>query len=309
MEARVLQAIVGAGQGRGDRAGRRPPRSRAGDRRPGRSRWEVLSMRELLRPRLPRLLLAVVLGVLSLGSALALAGISAWLITRAWQMPPVLDLTVAVVAVRALGISRGVLGYCERLASHDTALRAAADTRERLYRRLADAPAETAMRLHSGELVARVGDSVDELSDVLVRAVLPIAVAAVLSVGRRRGHRRDLPRRGRRARRLPADRGCRRAMAGRPCRRCSGSSCSAASFRARRRGDARPGACARTCGSVAASTRSSPNPSAGTASGAAPPTGPLLPPLWPPPRRPRPSASACSAPSLPRSGSPTRSRR
>ncbi|HYZ67211.1 MAG TPA: ATP-binding cassette domain-containing protein [Mycobacterium sp.] len=139
-------------------------------------------MRELLRPRLPRLALAVVLGVLSLGSALALAGVSAWLITRAWQMPPVLDLSVAVVAVRALGISRGVLGYCQRLASHDTALRAAADTRETLYRRLADAPAEVAMRLHSGELVARIGVSVDELSDVLVRAVLPIAVADVLSV-------------------------------------------------------------------------------------------------------------------------------
>jgi ATP-binding cassette, subfamily C, bacterial CydC len=139
-------------------------------------------MLELLRPRLPRLLLAVVLGVLSLGSALTLAGVAAWLITRAWQMPPVLDLSVAVVAVRALGISRGVLGYCQRLASHDTALRAAADTRERLYRRLADGPAEVGMRLHSGELVARIGASVDELSDVLVRAVLPIAVAAVLSV-------------------------------------------------------------------------------------------------------------------------------
>jgi ATP-binding cassette, subfamily C, bacterial CydC len=139
-------------------------------------------MLDLLRPRLPRLLLAVTLGVLSLGSALALAGVSAWLITRAWQMPPVLDLSVAVVAVRALGISRGVLGYCQRLASHDTALRAAASTRETLYRRLADAPAEVVMRLHSGELVARIGASVDELSDVLVRAMLPIAVAAVLSV-------------------------------------------------------------------------------------------------------------------------------
>ena len=139
-------------------------------------------MRDLLRPRLPRLMLALVLGVLSLGSALALAGVSAWLITRAWQMPPVLDLSVAVVAVRALGISRGVLGYCQRLASHDTALRAAADTREALYRRLADAPADVAMRLHSGELVARIGASVDELSNVLVRAVLPIAVAALLSV-------------------------------------------------------------------------------------------------------------------------------
>ena len=137
-------------------------------------------MFELLRPRLPRLLLAILFGVLSLGSALALAAVSAWLITRAWQMPPVLDLTVAVVAVRALGISRGVLGYCERLASHDTALRAGADVRERLYARLASGPVDAVMRRHTGELVSDIGSSVDDLSDVLVRAVVPISVAAIL---------------------------------------------------------------------------------------------------------------------------------
>lgn len=137
---------------------------------------------DLLRPRLGRLLLATLLGVLSLGSALALAGIAAWLITRAWQMPPVLDLTVAAVAVRALGISRGVLGYCQRLAAHDTALRAAGNARTGLYRTLAEAPAEVTMRLPGGELVSRIGSSVDDLADVIVRAVLPTAVAAVLSV-------------------------------------------------------------------------------------------------------------------------------
>ncbi|MFV8052142.1 ATP-binding cassette domain-containing protein [Mycobacterium sp. 48b] len=136
---------------------------------------------ELLRPRLSRLVLACVLGVLSLGSALALAGVSAWLITRAWQMPPILDLSVAVVAVRALGISRGVLGYCQRLAAHDTALRAAASARTGLYRKLATGPEDVAMRRPSGELVARVGSSVDELADVVVRSVLPIVVATVLS--------------------------------------------------------------------------------------------------------------------------------
>ena len=138
---------------------------------------------DLLRPRWPRLLLAVLFGTLALGSALALATVSAWLITRAWQMPPVLDLTVAVVAVRALGISRGVFSYCERLAIHDTALRAAGQARAGLYRRLTELPPETAVRLHSGELVARVGSSVDELTDVLVRAVLPICVAVLLSAG------------------------------------------------------------------------------------------------------------------------------
>ncbi|GJF17941.1 thiol reductant ABC exporter subunit CydC [Mycolicibacterium cyprinidarum] len=136
----------------------------------------------LLRPRVPRVAIAIALGAGSLGSALALAGVSAWLITRAWEMPPVMYLTVAVVAVRALSISRGVLGYCERLASHDTALRAAGTAREQLFTRLATGPVDAVMRRHSGDLVARVGSNVDELADILVRAVVPACVAAVLGV-------------------------------------------------------------------------------------------------------------------------------
>jgi ATP-binding cassette subfamily C protein CydC len=142
----------------------------------------LLAAVTLLRPRLPRVLAAIALGVLSLGSARALAGFSAWLITRAWQMPPVLDLSVAVVAVRTFAISRGVLHYCERLATHDTALRAAGTARAQIYHRLAHGPAAAAVRLHSGELAARVGADVDELANVLVRALVPIGVAAVLAV-------------------------------------------------------------------------------------------------------------------------------
>lgn len=142
----------------------------------------LLEASSLLQPRLGRLATAIALGVLSLGSALALAGVSAWLITRAWQMPPVLDLSVAVVAVRTFAISRGVLHYCERLATHDTALRAAGTARAQIYHRLAHGPAAAAVRLSSGELVARVGADVDELADVLVRALVPIGVAAVLAL-------------------------------------------------------------------------------------------------------------------------------
>lgn len=141
--------------------------------------WEAA---DLLRPRIPRLIAAIALGVLSLGSALALAGVSAWLITRASQMPPVLELSVAVVAVRTFAISRGVLRYCERLATHDVALRAAGTARAQIYHRLASGPAAGAVRLHSGELVARVGADVDALADVLVRALVPIGVAMVLSL-------------------------------------------------------------------------------------------------------------------------------
>jgi len=147
-----------------------------------RSSDPLVSAVTLLRPRIPRLLLAIGFGVLSLGSALALTALSAWLITRAWQMPPVLDLTIAVVAVRALAIGRGVFHYCERLASHDTALAAAGMARERIYARLANGRVDTVVRRHSGELVTRVGGDIDHIADALVRGVVPIGIAAVLGV-------------------------------------------------------------------------------------------------------------------------------
>ena len=62
-----------------------------------------------------RLLAAVLAGCATLGSAFALAAVSAYLVTRAWTMPPVLDLTVAVVMVRALGVSRGVFRWLEQI--------------------------------------------------------------------------------------------------------------------------------------------------------------------------------------------------
>lgn len=133
-----------------------------------------------LQPR--RVVTAVAAGVVTLGSALALAVLSAWLITRAWQMPPVLDLTVAVVAVRALGISRGLFRYLERLATHDTALRGTTAARTRIYRTLADGDPAAASGLRRGDLMARTGADVDALGDVVVRALIPMSVAAVLSV-------------------------------------------------------------------------------------------------------------------------------
>ncbi|MGV8872069.1 MAG: ATP-binding cassette domain-containing protein [Rhodococcus sp. (in: high G+C Gram-positive bacteria)] len=129
-----------------------------------------------LSPR--RVALAVAAGVATLGSALALAALSAWLITRAWQMPPVLDLSVAVVAVRALGISRGVFRYLERLTTHDAALRGTTAARTRIYEQLANGNGAVALR--RGDVLARTGVDVDVLGDVVIRAVVPICVSVVM---------------------------------------------------------------------------------------------------------------------------------
>ncbi|MCZ4517633.1 thiol reductant ABC exporter subunit CydC [Rhodococcus ruber] len=129
-----------------------------------------------LSPR--RVAVAVAAGVATLGSALALAALSAWLITRAWQIPPVLDLSVAVVAVRALGISRGVFRYLERLSTHDAALRGTTVARTGIYERLANG--NGAIHLRRGDVLARTGADVDVLGDVVVRAVVPICVSVVM---------------------------------------------------------------------------------------------------------------------------------
>lgn len=136
-----------------------------------------------LDPDPRRTILAILAGTAALGSAVGLMATSGWLISRAAQQPPVLFLQGAVVATRAFGISRGVLRYLERLVSHDVALRGVAALRERLYRRLAAADQATVAGLRRGDLLARVGADVDTLADILVRSVLPFAIAFTTAIG------------------------------------------------------------------------------------------------------------------------------
>lgn len=154
-----------------------------------REMWRLLA----LSPA--RVAVAIAWGVAALGSGLGLAALAAWLIARAWQMPPVLDLSVAVVAVRALGISRGLCRYLERLATHDVALRAMTTARTSVYRTLAqsdvwwwrdrsraDLPSGSGRGLRRGDVLVRIGADIDDLGAVVVRVLVPVAVAVVLSL-------------------------------------------------------------------------------------------------------------------------------
>lgn len=125
---------------------------------------------------------AVLFGVLSLGSSIALAAVSAWLIARASQMPPVMLLSVATVGVRTFGISRGLFRYLERLATHSVALKGMASLRTHIYARLATGKTQTSATLRRGDLLARVSSDVDAVGDVVVRGIIPALVAAVLSM-------------------------------------------------------------------------------------------------------------------------------
>ncbi|TDW79489.1 thiol reductant ABC exporter subunit CydC [Kribbella sp. VKM Ac-2566] len=124
------------------------------------------------------LLVALTSGVLASGSSVALLATSAWLISAAAAQPPVLVLMVAIVAVRAFGIGRGMFRYVQRLAGHDAAYRLLARTRARMTDRLEElAPA--GLDLRRGDLLARLLLDVDCVLDLWLRVVLPVVVAAV----------------------------------------------------------------------------------------------------------------------------------
>ncbi len=130
-----------------------------------------------------RLVAAAVLSGLASGCAVGLMATSAWLIARAAQQPPVLYLMVAVTAVRAFGIGRGVLRYLERLVSHDAAFRVLGRLREALVARLALlAPAGLPL-WRRGDVLARTVDDVDDAGDAFLRGLLPLAGATLVCGG------------------------------------------------------------------------------------------------------------------------------
>ncbi|HYO87650.1 MAG TPA: amino acid ABC transporter ATP-binding protein, partial [Candidatus Limnocylindrales bacterium] len=132
--------------------------------------WRLLGW---VKPFAGRMALAVLLGTLTIGSSIGLMAASAWLISRAAQQPSIADLSVVVVAVRAFGISRGVLRYLERLVSHDTTFRLLANLRVRLYAAVEPLAPARLTQLRSGDLLTRFVEDVDALQNVYLRALAP----------------------------------------------------------------------------------------------------------------------------------------
>jgi thiol reductant ABC exporter CydC subunit len=149
---------------------------------PGRTGTErpLLRLWRLADPDRVRLALAAFLAFCALASAVGLLVVSAWLISRASQQPPILYLQVAIVAVRAFGISRGVFRYAERLVGHDAAFRSLTTIRVGVYERLERLSPAGLGDYRRGDLLARLVGDVESSVDLIVRVLLPIvsAVAA-----------------------------------------------------------------------------------------------------------------------------------
>jgi ATP-binding cassette, subfamily C, bacterial CydC len=132
------------------------------------------------RPPSAPMALSILLGSLAVGFGVALMTTAGYLISRAAEQPPILSLTVTIVAVRFFGLARPLARYLERLVSHDAALRALGRIRSRFYERIEPLAPGQLGEYRSGELLGRMVADVDALQSLYVRGLGPPLVALIV---------------------------------------------------------------------------------------------------------------------------------
>lgn len=125
-----------------------------------------------------RAALAVLLGVATVASNVGLLALSAFLIAAAALKPELAALSVPIYLVRFFGVSRGFARYAERVVSHDVTFRLLRNLRIWFYERLEPLAPSRLLEHHSGDLLDRAVEDVDELQNVYLRIFSPILVAA-----------------------------------------------------------------------------------------------------------------------------------
>ena len=141
------------------------------------SGWRWIA--ELVPGATARTALATLLAFGAAASSVALMAVSAWLLSRAAEHPPVLYLQVAAIGVRVFGISRGLFRYLERLVGHDVALRLQSALRLSTYRHLTRT---TLLGTRRGDLLTRVIADVEAVQDLVVRFLVPAVSASLVIV-------------------------------------------------------------------------------------------------------------------------------
>lgn len=130
-----------------------------------------------------RFAIVIALSLLTVLAASSLMFTSGFLISKSALRPEnILLVYVPVVLVRTFGISRAVIHYVERLASHDAILRILSKMRVRLYRMLEPQALFIRSRYRTGDVLGALADDIEYLQNVYLRTVFPTVVALVMYV-------------------------------------------------------------------------------------------------------------------------------
>ncbi len=144
---------------------------------------EALRLLGFLQGSWLQVALSVLLGALTVGSSVALMGLSAWLISAAALHPSIAALGLAIVGVRFFGIARAVFRYLERLVTHSVTLRLLGQLRVWFYRRLEPLAPARLMQYGAGDLLSRAVDDINTLEHLYVRLVAPPLVGLIVVLG------------------------------------------------------------------------------------------------------------------------------
>ncbi|GAC1616497.1 MAG: thiol reductant ABC exporter subunit CydC [Ktedonobacteraceae bacterium] len=136
------------------------------------------------------MLLAALLGSLTVASGIGLLATSAYLISAAALHPSVAVLQIAIVGVRFFGIARGAFRYLERLVSHRATFRLLANMRVWFYgaleplmpARLLAQKDGRLQELRSGDLLQRAVADIDILQNFYIRVIAPPLVAVIIGL-------------------------------------------------------------------------------------------------------------------------------
>jgi thiol reductant ABC exporter CydC subunit len=127
---------------------------------------------------------AIAGGAASAASGIGLLATSGWLITTASLRPPILSLTIAIGAVQAFALARGVARYLERLAVHDSALRRLGSLRLGLFDTLEPLVPGGLGRTTTGSLLSSYVADTDAVAMASARRLLAtVDVGAALVLG------------------------------------------------------------------------------------------------------------------------------
>lgn len=123
--------------------------------------------------------------LLAIGTVLAGTGLmsaSGYLISRAAERPLITDLFMVTAAVRFFGISRAVVRYAERLASHNLTFKILMSIRYTLFRKIDQFPIKQLMGKRHGDLLSRLVNDVETLQNVYLKIISPVITAVVVSL-------------------------------------------------------------------------------------------------------------------------------
>jgi ATP-binding cassette subfamily C protein CydC len=126
--------------------------------------------------------LAVLLGVATVASNVGLLATAAYVISAAALVSFLGALVIPIYLVRLFGVSRAGARYAERVVSHNLTFELLADFRTWFYTRLEPLAPARLLRYRTGDLLSRIVQDVEELQNVYLRIVAPVAVASIITL-------------------------------------------------------------------------------------------------------------------------------